>query len=148
MNTPTKKEVKFVSKRGKKLGPDEVQRARKIEVSLTKEQKKIFQDWNSVYCYTYNRALEISQTKRFKKIKIFTQKPNPKTGKRSFITGWKKLKTYVLDPGRLYDCEPFEQEMLWAEHKEIKYDLKTEACHEVYSRRGSTKESLAARTKM
>jgi hypothetical protein len=60
-----KKEVKSVAKRGKKLKPNEVERARKIEVILTKEQKELFQQWCEVFCFTYNRALELFETRTF-----------------------------------------------------------------------------------
>jgi len=139
--------VKSVAKRGKKLKPNEVERARKIEVILTKEQKELFQQWCEVFCFTYNRALELFQTETFRNKDIYTEKPSKKTGKYELISGWMKLKTYVLDPERLYDCDPYEQWILWQKHKEILSDLKVEACHEMYVRWFSTKESLAAKNK-
>jgi len=52
-----------------------------------------------------------------------------------------------MDQERIVDCEPFEQEMLRGTYEQLPYDLKSEACHEVYSRWFSTKESLAAKNK-
>jgi transposase len=97
--------------------------------------------------FTYNRALELFQTETFRNKDIYTEKPSKKTGRHTLIAGWKKLKTYVMDQERIVDCGPFEQEMLRGEYKQIPYDLKTEACHEVYSRWFSTKESLVAKNK-
>ena len=88
-----KKKVKNVSKRGKQLQPNEVMRSRKIEVSLTAKQKRLFENWSDVYCFTYNCALQLFQTDTFQNMDIYTEKPSKKTGKYKLITGWPKIKT-------------------------------------------------------
>lgn len=139
---PVQKEVKHFAKRSKegklleimeKNKRDEentredivsLQRSRKIKVNLTEDQKKLFQKWSHVYCWCYNRALEIVKAKQ-----------------KDFKT-WEDLKMYMLDEERLSETTKEEQEMLGPY---TPYDLKTASIHEMFSKWGSTMESLGTR---
>ncbi len=136
------KEVDHSSKRDTKvLDENEVLRARKIEVILSKTQKEHFRYWSDIYCFTYNLALQIYQSHDYVNMVAYNKNGMPKKG-----TGAERLRNIVLDETRISTSSPLERKML-SKNPKVNEDLKKEACIELHTRYKSTKLSLTAKEK-